>query len=154
MIGDGWTRPAANQFSVSATQKSSSLCVIMACVSVITMLPSIENLRLFWVRYSINVELSQVLSGGDSDVPEYSGGVSSLMSSSKFISVKVGIVLNSGISISFGVLSDSSRSKSVGNGNASDICLLANSGCGIGVATELNADVCRRPTLLRARINA
>lgn len=37
VIGDVRTLPAANQFSVSTTQKSGSLCVAMAWVSVITM---------------------------------------------------------------------------------------------------------------------
>ena len=41
IIGDGHTLPAANQLSVSATQKSGSAWVIMARVSVIMMLPSV-----------------------------------------------------------------------------------------------------------------
>lgn len=47
IIGDGHTRPAANQFSVSATQKSGSAWVVMACVSVIIMSPSVVNARPF-----------------------------------------------------------------------------------------------------------
>ena len=35
-IGDGRVFPFANQFSSSITQKSKSLCVIIACVSVVT----------------------------------------------------------------------------------------------------------------------
>ena len=50
MIGDGHMRPAANQFSVSATQKSVSLCVTIACVSVMTMLSSIVCGFAFCVR--------------------------------------------------------------------------------------------------------
>jgi len=58
IIGDGHTRPAANQLSMSATQKSGSLCVIMACVSVIITFSSVEYALLFSVRYLINCELS------------------------------------------------------------------------------------------------
>lgn len=34
LIGDGRVLPFANQFSLSITQKSLSLCVMMACLSV------------------------------------------------------------------------------------------------------------------------
>lgn len=43
MIGDGHTRPAANQFSKSVTQKSGLECVAIACVSVITIFSSTTN---------------------------------------------------------------------------------------------------------------
>lgn len=46
-MGDGHVRPAANQFSVSVTQKSGSECVMIACVSVMTTFSSIVNFMLF-----------------------------------------------------------------------------------------------------------
>lgn len=58
IIGDGHTRPAANQLSMSVTQKSGSLCVIMACVSVIITFSSVEYVLLCAVKCAINSELS------------------------------------------------------------------------------------------------
>ena len=55
IIGDGHVLPAANQFSLSGTQKSGSQCVAIACVSVITISLSVLKFRLFFVRYSINI---------------------------------------------------------------------------------------------------
>lgn len=124
IIGDGHMRPAANQLSVSATQKSGSLCVMMACVSVMTILSSVEYALLFSVRYLINSELSFVsvcVSVSDSG-------------SSKFISVNVGIVSISGVGIS--------KSKSVGNGNDVSSIFCVSDMLGTGVCWgALNADV-------------
>lgn len=136
IIGDGHVRPVANQLSVSVTQKSESACVIIACVSVMTISSSVENSLLFCVRCCI----SSVLSFGVVGV--------SIISSSKFISVNVGMVgSTSGAGMSI--------SKSVGSGRLSAIVsgvsgwVFDNWGCG-----ALNADVWIRPMLFRARINA
>jgi len=136
IIGDGHVRPVANQLSVSVTQKSESACVIIACVSVMTISSSVENSLLFCVRCCI----SSVLSFGVVGV--------SIISSSKFISVNVGMVgSTSGAGMSI--------SKSVGSGRLSAIVsgvlgwVFDNWGCG-----ALNADVWMRPMLFRARINA
>ena len=124
IIGDGHMRPAANQLSVSATQKSGSLCVIMACVSVMTMLSSVEYALLFSVRYLINSELSFVsnsMSVSDSG-------------SSKFISVNVGIISVSGVGVSI--------SKSAGRGNDVSSMSGVSGVLGTGVCWGvLNADV-------------
>lgn len=124
IIGDGHTRPAANQLSMSATQKSGSLCVIMACVSVIITFSSVEYVFLFSVRYLINCELSF----GAVCVSLFGSG------SSKFISVNVGVISISGVGMFV--------SKSVGNGNdvALISCVLDVSGVGVWCGV-LNADV-------------
>ena len=57
-IGEGQILPAANQFSLSATQKSLSLCVAMANSGVITMSPSISNVWLFCFKYSVIFDVS------------------------------------------------------------------------------------------------
>lgn len=130
MIGDGHVLPAANQLSESATQKSGSECVIMACVSVITMLSAILNVRpefdKCWVRSSM-VDLS------DCDV-----GVSVLGTSSpKVMSVNVGADVNSVAGISTGM------SKSEGNGNSFVVkSFVVSSITGAGVRGVLNIDVC------------
>lgn len=122
MIGDGHTRPAANQLSVSTTQKSGSSWVMMACVSVMITFSSDRYGLLCWFRYSINSELSFVYS-----LLFVSGVLSGV---SKLISVNVGMSFISGDAIS----------KSVGNGRPS------NGGVVSGVVTGvfcmlLNADV-------------
>lgn len=53
--GDGFCRPAANHVSLSAIQKSGSLCVAIASWSVITMPFSIVNFMLCDSRYFIIV---------------------------------------------------------------------------------------------------
>lgn len=135
-IGDGHARPAANQLSVSATQKSESLCVMMAWVSVMITSPSVENSLSCLVRCTISSRLSFGLLGALS------------IASSKFISVNVGMLASvSGAGMSM--------SKSVGSGNASAMISGALGVLGIVVGCgALNADVWIRPMLLRARINA
>ena len=132
-------RPAANQLLVSATQKSGSLCVIMAWVSVIITFLSVEYVLLCAVKCAINSELSFIYSSG------MVSGVGS--DSSKFISVNVGTASMSGVG--------GSISKSVGNGN--DVSSISGmfdvSGVGVWCGV-LNADVWMRPILLRARMNA
>ena len=94
ITGDGFVLPVANQFSLSVTQKSESLCVVMACVGVITM-SSIILYSIPWVfKYAV-MSVLVVFSG--------------VLSKSR--SVNVGMLL-------FVVLSDvKSMSKSSGNGN-------------------------------------
>lgn len=135
-IGDGHVRPAANQLSVSATQKSESLCVMMAWVSVMTTSPSVENSLSCLVRCTISSRLSFGLSGALS------------IASSKFISVNIGMLASvSGAGMSM--------SKSAGRGRVSatiSVVLVTPAvvvGCG-----ALNTDVWTRPMLLRARIKA
>jgi len=53
-IGDGWLFPVANQLSSSGAQKSSSSCVMIACVSVITTLSMTVNATSWLFRCSIN----------------------------------------------------------------------------------------------------
>lgn len=135
-IGDGHARPAANQLSVSATQKSESLCVMMAWVSVMITSPSVENSLSCLVRCTISSRLSFGLLGALS------------IASSKFISVNVGM-------LAFVSGAGMSMSKSVGSGNASAMISGALGVLGIVVGCgALNADVWIRPMLLRARINA
>lgn len=71
----------------------------------------------------------------------------SVSPSSKFISVNVGIAFDSS---GVGML----ISKSVGNGSEVSSATIGVSICGGVVVNALNADVCMRPTLLRARIKA
>lgn len=147
MIGDGHTLPAANQFSVSATQKSGSECVAMACVSVITMSPSVINVRSLLFRCSINLELS------DGTVSDCGVGTTASVSGvSKLISVNVGV----NCSIVSGVMSSEAlMSKSGGTGNVSaSVSVSSDVGMGVVCAVVLNADVWMRPRLLRARIYA
>ena len=100
IIGDGHVRPVANPLPVPVTPQSQSARAIIPCVPVMTMFSSVENSVLFCVRCCI----SSVLSFGVVGV--------SIISSSKFISVNVGMVVSaSGVGVSI--------SKSVGNGNAS-----------------------------------
>lgn len=135
-IGDGHARPAANQLSVSATQKSESLCVMMAWVSVMITSPSVENSLSCLVRCTISSRLSFGLLGALS------------IASSKFISVNVGM-------LAFVSGAGMSMSKSVGSGNASAMISGTLGVLGIVVGCgALNADVWIRPMLLRARINA
>ncbi len=151
IIGDGHTLPAANQFSVSVTQKSGAEWVMMACVSVIIMSPSVVNVRPFLFRCSISAELS------GTTVSDCRAGAMSLVSVlvvSKFISVNVGV----NCSIASGVMSsDAVMSKSAGTGNVSGMFSVS-SAVGVGATGVgdglLNADVWIRPRLLRARINA
>lgn len=74
-IGDGWLLPVANQLSSSGAQKSSSSCVMMACVSVITTLSMMVNATPWLFRCSINLLLGVVFFG---------------VGSSKFIDVNTG----------------------------------------------------------------
>lgn len=99
-IGDGHIRPAANQFSVSATQKSGSLWVVIAWVSVMTVSPSIE----YGCPLSVKKFITAILALGSSVV--------FCASDSKSISVNVG--MESGVS-----LYCTSRSKSDGTGSVS-----------------------------------
>lgn len=103
-----------------------------------TMLSSVEYVLLFAVKYLINSELSFV--SIDVSVSGFCSG------SSKFISVNVGTASVSGVGVSM--------SKSVGRGN--EASLISCMGCSGAVAWcgVLNADVCMRPMLLRARMNA
>ena len=104
-----------------------------------TILSSVEYVLLFAVKYLINSELSFM-----SICVSVSGFCSG---SSKYISVNVGVMSMSGVGVSM--------SKSVGNGN--DVSLISGVlGCSGMDAWfgALNADVCMRPMLLRARMNA
>lgn len=148
MIGDGHTLPAANQLSVSATQKSGSECVAMACVSVIIMSPSVVNFCPVLFRWSIKTELS---ADAVSDWGTW-GALSLVSGVSKLISVNVGV----NWSIASGVMSsDAVMSKSGGTGNVSTgASVLSDVGTGVVCTVVLNADVWTRPKLLRARMYA
>lgn len=52
LIGDSICLPVANQKSSSHTQKSSSLCVAMACLSVVIILSNVSNLVPILFKYS------------------------------------------------------------------------------------------------------
>ncbi len=139
VIGDGHVLPAANQFSLSVTQKSESSWVIITIVSVIIASWSIVNCWLWAVKKSMTAEFFS----DDEGV----FGASKLMSVNVGISANVGVSLNVGASDSLGI----GISKSLGNGNAADMT----SDCDVGASGvgALRRDGSMRPRLLRARIN-
>lgn len=117
-IGDGRVLPAANQFSLSVTQKSLSSCEIMAYLSVMITSSMVVNAMPRWVRCF-------VISGfGVGAVVSVSCGAGV----SKFTSVNTG-ALKFGVSSNPGT-SSSWMSKSLGKGSASDAVSGA-FGCGV-----------------------
>lgn len=106
-IGERRVLPDANHVSSSAIQKSESLWVAIACVSVMTMSPSVSNVRLWFAMCNITAVVSALYSvtgGVDS-------GVGAGVGSSKFMSWNTGVNWVD-MSSKFGV----SMSKSDGNG--------------------------------------
>lgn len=105
-IGDGRLLPVANQLSSSVTQKSGSLCAMMAWVGVIKtsswMLNSVPWAVKYWANFSFGVDFGSSVSGV-----------------SKLISVQVGALENiSGVSSSV-------MSKSVGIGRSRSFSVCA-----------------------------
>lgn len=106
LIGDGFVLPVANQLSGSVTQKSLSMCAMIANLSVNITSPSVVNSRPVVFRCWIISWFGVAL--GDK-------GVSGVLS--KFMSAKTGISGNE---------SSNDMSKSVGNGKSSVV-----SGCSV-----------------------
>lgn len=139
-IGDGRVMPDANQLSGSVTQNSGLVWVAITCVSV-KIKSSITEYDIPLVdRYCVTADVSQVIG-----VATWSGwGRVSSGAESKFISENVGMSEN------VGTVSDMSRSKSTGNGSASDsgeIWDWSDVGDSVAAVGMFNADVCCRPRL-------
>ena len=132
-IGDGRVLPDANHVSGSATQKSGSLCVAIACVSVIIMSPSV----VYGLPVAFRCVVSTLMSALYSEMCSAASGVGAGDGVSKFISVNIGagwydMSLNSG-------MSDMSMSKSAGKGTVSGVMSVVPLSTGVGCV--VGADV-------------